>query len=244
MNIIILWIILILILTACFVTSYCRYKKLEKNIYEIHMQLKNILDYNTEEKIMVFTESKEISSLIYQTNRILEERQKMKADYKKSEISSKKMLSNISHDIRTPLTVILGYLEILIKNSTENKKTLKKIHLKTNQLMDLMNEFFTLSKIEAGDTNLSLTKLSINEICRQNIIDFYHILTEKNFQVDVSIPEKELFIYGNEDALHRILFNLEWRYSITKYSLSRDSLYNKITEIFCRKKFVRFIQQF
>ncbi len=206
------WILIFGILTFfCFlgfVIAFLHCKKLEKNIYDIRRQLENILDHSTEEKIMSFTESKEISKLIYQINRILEDRQKMKADYKRAEILSKKMLSNISHDIRTPLTVILGYLEILEKNSTEHNETIKKIHRKAIQLMNLIHEFFTLSKIEAGDTNLSLTKLSINEICRQNIIDFYHILTEQEFQVDINIPEQELYTYGNEEALRRILFNL------------------------------------
>ena len=60
---------------------------------------------------MVFTDNKVLMSLCGQINRILLDRQKVKTDYRKQELSAKKMLANISHDIKTPLTVILDYLE-------------------------------------------------------------------------------------------------------------------------------------
>ena len=157
---------------------------------------------------MAFTDSSEITDLICQTNRMLEDRQKVKADYKRAQIASKKMLSNVSHDIKTPLTVILGYLEILENQPEENRTALNKIQKKASQLMELINEFFTLSKIEAGDTDLTMSKISINEICRQNVVDFYSILTAKDFDVKINIPEKDVYVYGNEDAISRILFNL------------------------------------
>ena len=118
------------------------------------------------------------------------------------------MITNISHDIKTPLTVILGYLEILIMNGAGETATLLKIQKKASQLMELVEEFFTLSKIEAGDMDLGLSKISLSEICRQSIADFYSILTERGTQVEIEIPERDIYVYGNEDAIRRILFNL------------------------------------
>ncbi|MDE7052003.1 MAG: sensor histidine kinase, partial [Lachnospiraceae bacterium] len=60
---------------------------------------------------MVFTDNKIVMDLCGQVNRLVLDRQKIQAGYKKQEISLKKMLANISHDIKTPLTVISGYLE-------------------------------------------------------------------------------------------------------------------------------------
>ena len=132
----------------------------------------------------------------------------MKAEYKRAGIEAKRMLSNISHDIKTPLTVILGYLEILIMNGAGETATLLKIQKKASQLMELVEEFFTLSKIEAGDMDLGLSKISLSEICRQSIADFYSILTERGTQVEIEIPKGDIYVYGNEDAIRRILFNL------------------------------------
>ena len=55
--------------------------------------------------------------------------------------------------------------------------------------MDLINQFFTLAKLEAGDTNINLCKININELCRENVLSFYDILLQKDFTVDISIPE-------------------------------------------------------
>ena len=143
-----------------------------------------------------------------QANRMLNDRQRMKAEYKRAGIEAKRMLSNISHDIKTPLTVILGYLEILIMNGSDETATLLKIQKKASQLMELVEEFFTLSKIEAGDMDLELSRISASEICRQSIADFYSILTERDTQVEIEIPKGDIYVYGNEDAIRRILFNL------------------------------------
>ncbi len=202
--------IVILLLVAVTMYQYFSYRQNLTKIRNITQKLTEIFNSDSDEKVMVFTDDKIIIDLAEQINRLLDDRQRIKAEYRHSEISSKKMLSNISHDIKTPLTVILGYLEIMLLNAaqTENTETLKKVEHKANQVMDLINQFFTLAKLEAGDQNIEISKINLNEICRENILDFYDILTEKNIQVDVSIPEKNVFVFGNKDALHRILFNL------------------------------------
>ena len=117
------------------------------------------------------------------------------------------MLANISHDIKTPLTVILGYLEIMRLNHADNEM-LKKVETKANQVMNLINQFFTLAKLESGDTNINLGKVNINEICRENVLEFYDILLQKDFDVDLFIPETAIFVQGDKEALQRILYNL------------------------------------
>ena len=197
-----------ILLAAVSVRDNRKYKALEDNVKKVASQMERILDEDTDEKVMEFTGSREVAGLIMQANRMLNDRQRMKAEYKRAGIEAKRMLSNISHDIKTPLTVILGYLEILIMNGAGETATLLKIQKKASQLMELVEEFFTLSKIEAGDMDLGLSKISLSEICRQSIADFYSILTERGTQVEIEIPERDIYVYGNEDAIRRILFNL------------------------------------
>ena len=197
-----------ILLAAVSVRENRKYKALEDNVKKVASQMERILDEDTDEKVMEFTGSREVAGLIMQANRMLNDRQRMKAEYKRAGIEAKRMLSNISHDIKTPLTVILGYLEILIMNGAGETATLLKIQKKASQLMELVEEFFTLSKIEAGDMDLGLSKISLSEICRQSIADFYSILTERGSQVEIEIPERDIYVYGNEDAIRRILFNL------------------------------------
>lgn len=175
----------------------------------ISRKLEGILDTDSDEKIMIFTDKRVFIDLAMQINRLLEECQMIKADFRCSEIASKKMLSNISHDLKTPLTVILGYLEIMLLHAQGTDfETLKKVQNKAEQVVELVNQFFTLAKLEAGDTVIALSAININEVCRENILDFYNILAKTDFEVAVDIPEKVSLVQGNDDAMQRILFNL------------------------------------
>lgn len=207
-------------------------KKVRGEMRELHQQLKAILDEDRNERVMVFTDNKELKELAAQINRLLDEKAKTEADFRRLEMASRKMLSNISHDLKTPLTVILGYLEILRTRSekvlaeeegldqrADLRKTaesdqqadlqmLRKAEQKARALMELINSFFSLAKLEAGDTQMELSPLDVCEVCRESVLDFYEILTKAAFQVEVVLPEAPVHVQGNREALQRILANL------------------------------------
>lgn len=198
----------------------------QKRLRELHQKLKEILDTDSGERVMVFTDNRELMELAAQINRLLEEKAKTEADFRRSEISSRKMLSNISHDLKTPLTVIRGYLEIMrtrgeaalegqadlqVAAETEgqaNLQMLEKAEQKAQSLMELIDSFFSLAKIEAGDTEVALSRVDVCEICRESVLDFYEILTGADFQVEIGLPETPVYAQGNREALQRILSNL------------------------------------
>ncbi|MDE6621987.1 MAG: sensor histidine kinase [Lachnospiraceae bacterium] len=194
---------------------------------EISAKLSDILKNDSDEQVMIFTDDKVLMELCGQINLLLLDRQKMKADFRKQEIASKKMLANISHDIKTPLTVILGYLEIMrLRNSQSanpapsgaesdlcvqgsyGDETLEKVEAKAKQVMELIDQFFTLAKLEAGDKKIEMAKININELCRENVLGFYELLIQKDFEVEISIPEQAVFVLGDREAIGRILSNL------------------------------------
>lgn len=174
----------------------------------ISQKLEEILDTDSDEKVMVFTDNPSLISLATQINRLLVDRQKVRADYRRSELASKRMLSNISHDIKTPMTVILGYLEIMRVNGDPRQEMLGKVESTAHRVMELITQFFTLAKLEAGDTELERSKLNLNEVCSENILSFYELLSTQDFQIEVDIPNAPVFVMSNSDALQRILFNL------------------------------------
>lgn len=199
--------------TAAFIFILCFRQTLyrsgmRKEISGITGELKKILDEDRDSYLTVFTDKKEMMELAVQINRLLEKHLKTKADFNRSELASKRMLSNISHDIKTPMTVVLGYLEIMRLQGNGNGEMLEKTEQKAQSVMELINQFFTLAKLEAGDTDLELSKLDIGGICRETVLGFYEILTEKDFQVEITVPEEAVFVQGNKEALQRILFNL------------------------------------
>ena len=194
-----------------FMVLYQRFvfrKGIQKKIGDMGDTLEQILDEKSDEKVMVFTDDKALIHLSSQINRLLDDRQRIQADFRRSEISAKNMLSNISHDIRTPMTVILGYLEIMRLEAEGKDKMVAKVEQKARKVMGLINQFFTLAKLESGDTQVEMGRVNLSECCRENVLDFYELLTQKEFQVEIEIPEEPVFVEGNEEALQRILFNL------------------------------------
>ena len=180
----------------------------QKNIGSMQEQIKNIVEKDSDEPVTVFSDNEELKELAAAINELQEKLIKVKADYARSEISSRKMLSNISHDIKTPMTVILGYLEIMRMNGTATEEMILKTEKKAKSIMELITQFFTLAKLESGDTHLDLVKTDICEICRESVLDYYEILTNSGFEVNISIPEEAMFVEGDKNAIQRILTNL------------------------------------
>lgn len=207
------WILFFLLICIAFLFGMILYQRfafrtgVQAELLEICRQLKRINDTDGGGGVMVFTDHKAVMELAAQVNRLLENHLRVKAGYRRSEIASKKMLSNISHDMKTPMTVILGYLEIMSIHGASDEM-LKKTEQRAKGVMELIDQFFTLAKIESGDMELAISKIDICEVCRESILDFYELLTKNGFQVEIEIPEKPFYVQGNEDALQRILFNL------------------------------------
>ena len=207
----ILVLVLIFLLSVCLIIIlYQRFvyiRGMRKTLRKISQKLSEILETDSEEKLMEFTEDRELIEVMAQINSLLIDRQKIRVDYKKEQMASKKMLSNISHDIKTPLTVILGYLEIMRLNNQQDEM-LCKVEIKTKQVLEMINEFFTLAKLEAGDASIQIQKINLTESCRESVLGFYELLLQKEYQVDIVIPERKIYVQGESEAIQRILYNL------------------------------------
>ncbi|WP_010233015.1 sensor histidine kinase [Clostridium arbusti] len=207
-----LLLIIIFILISIILFQYKAKKERSKNLKYIETKLNKIIRENTNEKLLVVTEDTELRELLVAVNSLLDFSQKVLADYKKKEISMSKMLSNISHDLKTPLTVVLGYIETikLDKNISieEREILLSKVHNKALEVIELINKFFHLVKLESGDKEIPITRVNMNEVCRKSILEFYENLTLKGYEVNIEIPEVNIYASGNLEALERIMNNL------------------------------------
>lgn len=204
--------IIILILAGIICFQYISQKKRSADLKYTYEKLDDIIDNCTNEKLLVFTDDKELISVLTRINKLLEYNQKVQADYSKTEIAMKKMLSNISHDLKTPLTVVLGYIETIKLDkdiSKEERDTLLcKVEGKAREVLELINKFFDLAKLEAGDKDIPLTRVNIKELCLKTLLGFYDVLTSNGIEVHIDVPEESVFSMGNEEAIDRILNNL------------------------------------
>ncbi|MFG6150354.1 MULTISPECIES: sensor histidine kinase [Halobacillus] len=206
--------LIVIIIVFLFIISwqYLSKRKVDRELHQISDQLARIIEQEMASKVFMQTNQQPVQQLLIQVNRLLSHNQKVVADNVRTKESLKKMLSNMSHDLKTPLTVILGYVEKLKQHDKmsyeEQSEIVDRLNEKTSSVIVLVKQFFELVKLDAGDDEFPISRLSINEICRKNVLEFYQLLQSKNLDVEVDIPEQDYFILGNEHALNRILSNL------------------------------------
>lgn len=205
-------VIIIILLISIILYQFKKKRNRNAQLTYISDKLQYIMANRSSEQLLVMTDDQEVKAILRVVNELLSDNRQIIANYNKTEESIRKMLSNISHDLKTPLTVILGYAEMLAMeekiNDGERKELIDKVHIKTNEVLELLNEFFDLAKLEAGDQNIPMTRVNMNEICRKNILSFYDLLTAKGFEVEIDIPQTNVYVLGNEEVLGRILNNL------------------------------------
>lgn len=203
--------IIFILLIIIFFQFYLEQKR-KQNLVNIYQELNEIIEHQTNNKLLLRTDQHDMRLFLIQINRLLDHNQKVVADYTKTKLELRRMLSNMSHDFKTPLTVILGYIEKLHIDQnlteTDRKEIISMLLQKTRNVISLINKFFDLAKLESGDHFVSLSRIHLNEICRKNLIDFYELSQSKALEVTVDIPSTPIYILGNEEALNRILHNL------------------------------------
>lgn len=200
--------VLMVILIFFIIIIISSYKKL-KYICSV---IDEILSGNLNQRIRFQSQIEPLNKLSIKINNIIDKFQKANAENILNEETRKKMISNISHDLRTPLTSMLGYMELILENKELNedkkKEYLDIIYNKGNSLYSLMEEFFQLSKLESNDIKLNLKEINISELIKQNIISFYSQIEKCNIEVCINIPDEDVYIISDEKCINRILNNL------------------------------------
>ncbi|PWU69802.1 sensor histidine kinase [Gracilibacillus dipsosauri] len=207
-----LLIVVIVVLLLLVFKLYHEKKKIRYQLSYMTEKMNQIISNPSAERLLLMTEEKELRNLLNEINRLLDFHHQYIADNAKVRMSMNRMLSNVSHDLRTPLTVILGYLETMEydKKLTDQKRgsLLTKVRRKALEVSDLINKFFDLAKLESGDWQLDIRKVHLNEVCAKAIVGYYDTLSSKGFAVETDIPQEPIFLYADPEAITRILDNL------------------------------------
>lgn len=205
-----IWILLILLIPSVYFSA--RFFFLSKNIKDSTIELKEICK-NTEinRSLKYFSHDKNFENLLILINDYLEEAQRNKIKYIRREREIRKEIENISHDLRTPLTSILGYIELLNdKNITDEEKDeyLAIIKRRSYGLYKLVEVFYDLSRLEANEYKFNMEKIDVNKELREQILLFYNDFENKNIDVEINLLNEEVFIEADKTALERVFTNL------------------------------------
>lgn len=183
----------------------------KREIKKISDQLSEVKNQDTNLLIHSSGSGKTYTELINEINSLLRNIQKVKIQYEQKNHAIEQMLTNISHDLRTPLTSAMGYIHI-IQNSdiTEEEKSreLAIIEKRLIRLEELINSFFEFSQIISSGKQPEKEELNIITILEESIVHYYDDYNAKNRQIVLNCHENRIMINSNKNMLIRIFDNL------------------------------------
>ncbi|MBO3444306.1 HAMP domain-containing sensor histidine kinase [Clostridium sp. CCUG 7971] len=226
-------ILLMLLITSVYFST--RFFLLSRNINKVIKDFKYISEnMDTNRKFKLGYPDRNLEKLLVEINNYLEETQNYKLKYIKREEDIRKEIENISHDLRTPLTSIRGYLELIDdEDITENEKKdyIQIVEKRAKVLQNLIQDFYDLSRLENNDYNFNIEIIDINKELKEQILMFYNDFENKNIDVDIKLEEKPMFVNLDKNAIERVFHNLiqnATKYSKSKFCISMNRTDNGI----------------
>ncbi|MCY7793301.1 sensor histidine kinase [Bacillus haynesii] len=177
----------------------------------IDTELKRVADGNLRRRLLAKGDQP-FNEIIFSINELIEQLEKIQINAAKSEAARKRLLSNISHDIRTPLTSIIGYVDALkdgVASSEEEKQEyLNILSKKSNSLKQLIDEIFNMAKLDANEVQLKTEFFDLAEVARETLIDFLPELKKHDIDLNVQLPEKKCVVIADRLSLIRVIENI------------------------------------
>ncbi|MCR8645451.1 HAMP domain-containing histidine kinase [Paenibacillus sp. N1-5-1-14] len=202
---------LFIILVVITLLLFLRHIRFKIKLVSMTKLLRRVSQGNVNVRLLVNDDSV-VNEFIFTINELINQLDKIQVQTIKSEVARKSLLSNISHDIRTPLTSIIGYVDALnddIATTREEKlEYLDIISRKSRALKQLIDEIFDLAKLDADEVTLRPETLDLAEMTRESLIEIMPALKQANMKLIVSIPEKKCSVTADRLSVQRILNNI------------------------------------
>lgn len=183
---------------------------LKVSMAEIRAQLADWLKTDTNTLISISSSDRQLRLLAADLNRQLRQLRRQRRQYLDGDKELKDAVTNISHDLRTPLTAICGYLDLLGAEEKSEKVTryVMAIQNRAEVLKQLTEELFRYSIIMSVQEPMQLEPLCVNDILEQSLVSFYAALTKRGITPQIDITEKKIIRTLNRTAFLRVLSNI------------------------------------
>lgn len=203
-----------------------RFVSLKKQLRKIEKQVYN------KERVNITLNDKDIENLAATINNNMQEQKQVEIDIINREERLKQNISDIAHDLRTPLASIRGYITLL-DNCTEQEKKeyINIIERKSEELNLLINNFYEISLFDNSSLKIQTTSIDIVQVIMEIVISNYALIKNNEIEIDNRLPEKQIKIYGEELTCKRIIQNLisnSIKYSNGYISIQLDEFDNEV----------------
>lgn len=162
-------------------------------------------------RLRLASPDRHVEDLLAQINGLLEDREQEIRALREQEESLRRQIANVSHDLRTPLTSILGYLQLLESEQLtpqQRRHYLEIVSDRARVLQDLITAFYDLSRIEGGEYPLDLQPVDLRRALEPLLAGFYEDFERAGFQVTVELDDRLPPVLADPGAVTRILTNL------------------------------------
>lgn len=204
----------VIVLFVLYFKERSKNKKMVSDYKYINSRLLDITNENESNYILVPSDIRVVKETAEDINNLLEKFYGRQIDYNRNQKIILQIFTNISHDLRTPVTVLKGYIEMLYLQSQKEalspamRATVEKMQSNSQELVHSVNNLFDMAKIQSGDMILNIQKVNLTQVCHEIILEFYDLLERENFNVEVNIEDKPLYANVGTEAVQRILKNL------------------------------------
>ena len=197
------------VLSVINVILVVKIRMMQKSMDEICSCLSEHLSSDTNQLITVSSSDKHVRHIASEIARQLTELRRQRRQYINGDRELKEAVTNISHDLRTPLTAICGYLELLeAEEMTDNtRRYVEQISNRTEALKALTEELFRYSVISSVSA-LSYEKVNVGRVLEETLISFYGAFEQKNITPNISLPDGVIIRSLDKSALSRIFGNI------------------------------------
>lgn len=200
----------IVALTLCVVLLLLKFLLLRHSIREVAEELDEKLKTDTNTLISIFTGDQAVQTLAAQINEQLAALRRERLRLQNGDAELKAAVTNMSHDLRTPLTAICGYLDLLERepHSDNSKRYLAVMRERTDAMCALTQELFQYSVITSTADRLILQPVCLNDLLEQCLAGFYGALTGRGIMPEIQMPEQAVIRKLDAAATRRVLENI------------------------------------
>lgn len=221
----------ILLTTLLYVVTFNFIVKRLKSYIKVKEAIHSLYNGDTEIKLNDAEICNEMKDTVNEINDIAGGLSNALEEKLKSERLKTELITNVSHDIKTPLTSIINYVDLLKKENIEGEKAQEYLNIldnKSQRLKKLTEDLVEASKASSGAIKLNIEKLNVNELIKQVSGEFEDKFNEHDLQEIITFPENEVYINADSRYLYRVLENM---YSnIAKYAMEGTRVYTDILD--------------
>ena len=222
----------IVVLSILVITLVLRVVTTNIEIRNIIRDLEDITEKDTNILLTTSSGDKSIKSLVDSLNKELKKLLSIKREYSKGLFDVKKSAENIAHDIRTPLTVIKGYVDLLEEEdlSEEGKKCLEIIKGRTRYMKEMTDELFLSLSMKSRGV-LSLSDIDAKSVLEEALVSFYNEFKKKGMTPSIITPNDKVILKADSKALYRVYSNIisnALKYGEGEFNVEMDEKGNTI----------------